>query len=373
VPVTALGEWSEPVRFSRHCDSFAGFSDNLSERWLEWLAGSAPEGAIVLPCSDAGLELVARNRALLEARGLRAVEADDEVLLAMLDKRATYELAERAGVPIPLAATVRDEGDAAPVLDRLAYPCALKPLHPMEFRRLFGLKGFVAQTRDDLLRALERTAAAGIEMQLTEMIPGPDHFQSSYSYIAPDGEPLFSLSKQKLRQWPIRFGSGCFHLTDRDPEVIGLGLRFFAGVGLRGLGNVEFKRDPRDGALKLIECNHRFTEATGLLVAAGMDIPLFTYRRLAGLPEPPMDRYREGLGLWYPVNDFRAFRAYRREGELSFAGWARSLMRPLRFPLADAGDPLPAIAQSRVKLRNGLRKVRRTAGQLGRPATDAGN
>ena len=75
-------------------------------------------------------------------------------------------------------------------------------------------------------------------------------------------------------------------MTDRNPEVAELGLRFFQGVGLRGLANVEFKRDARDGRLKLIECNHRFTAPTGLLRAAGMDLPLFVYNRLTGRPLP---------------------------------------------------------------------------------------
>ena len=85
-----------------------------------------------------------------------------------------------------------------------------------------------------------------------------------------------------------------------------LGLRFFEGVGLRGLGNVEFKRDARDGRLKLIECNHRFTAATGLMRAAGLDLPLFVYNKLTDRPLPTVDRYRAGLTMWYPMKDVRA-------------------------------------------------------------------
>ena len=51
-----------------------------------------------------------------------------------------------------------------------------------------------------------------------------------------------------------------------------LGLALFGHAGLRGVANVEFKRDPRDGRLKLIECNARFTAANGLLTASGIDL-----------------------------------------------------------------------------------------------------
>jgi hypothetical protein len=54
-------------------------------------------------------------------------------------------------------------------------------------------------------------------------------------------------------------GNACYHLTDWNPEVGDLSLKLFQWVGLRGLANAEFKRDERDGKLKLIECNARFT------------------------------------------------------------------------------------------------------------------
>ena len=68
--------------------------------------------------------------------------------------------------------------------------------------------------------ALSRTVALGIEMIVTEIIPGrDDQFFSYYSYIDEEGEPLLHVTKRKLRQYPIWFGSGCFHATDRNPEV----------------------------------------------------------------------------------------------------------------------------------------------------------
>jgi predicted ATP-grasp superfamily ATP-dependent carboligase len=355
------------VRRSRFCAEFVRFGGDTRGGWLEWLMG-APRGAVVLPCSDAGLELVARHRGKLARRGLVTIEADDDVLLAMLDKQRTHELAMAAGVPVPLTALVRDREDLAPLLELTSFPCALKPIHSHRFRRHFDLKGLVAHTPEELERHLERTSAFGLEMLLTEMVPGPDRYQSAYAYIDHDGRVLFSFSKQKLRQWPVRYGGGCFHVTDHDPEVIDLALRFLRGAGVRGLANVEFKRDFRDGHLKLIECNHRMTEATGLICAAGMDLPLFLYTRVLGLPEPDMRDYRKGLALWYPFYDFRAARAYRKAGELSFAGWVRSLMRPLRFPLYDPADAGPAASSLRPRLVAAWRRLKRTPRPAAGPA-----
>ena len=110
---------------------------------------------------------------------------------------------------------------------------------------------------------------------------------------------------------------------------------------MRGIANVEFKRDERDGRLKLIECNDRFTAANEQFRRAGLDLALFVYSRLAGRPAPPVDAYRAGVRLWHPGKDFRAFLELRRRGELTTAAWLRSVARAAALPAADLGRPRP--------------------------------
>ena len=72
-------------------------------------------------------------------------------------------------------------------------------------------------------------------------------------------------------------GNACYHISSWEPEAADLGEKFFRGINLRGLGNIEFKRDLRDGKLKVIECNARFTAAQELLNRSGMDISEIIY------------------------------------------------------------------------------------------------
>jgi D-aspartate ligase len=365
VRVHSLGGRWDPVRRSRFCTEFVdlGTDDHVQERWLTWLS-RAPAGAVVLPCCDDGVELVARHRSSLLEFGLVPVEADDRVLLAMLDKQQTHELAAEAGIPVPRTLLVRSGDDLRRAAEEIAYPCALKPVHSHLFRRHAAGKGFIAENRSALHDAFSRTQALGVAVVLTELVPGSDdRYQSCYSYLAEDGEPLYVFTKRKLRQYPIRFGGGSYHVTNSDPELAELALRFFRAVGLRGLGNAEFKEDARDGRLKLIECNPRFTEATALLRAAGVDLPLFTYNRLIGRSPPSLDTYRVGLAMWYPVNDFRAFISYRRRGELTFGRWVSSLFRPQHFSVASRRDPMPIVVAAG---RRAARMRRKLAQLIGR-------
>jgi predicted ATP-grasp superfamily ATP-dependent carboligase len=195
-------------------------------------------------------------------------------------------------------------------------------------------------------------------MLLTEIIPGPDdQYRSYFTYLDEHGEPLLNFTKRKLRQYPTHFGLGCYHLTEWNPEVARLGFQFASAAGLRGLVNMEFKLDSRDGELKLIECNPRFTETTGQVRAAGIDLALLAYRSLLGLALPRVDSFKDHLAMWYPVDDIRAFREYRRNGELTTAAWLRTFAHrhvPLIFSWRDPKPSLHIWRERTCALARGL-------------------
>jgi D-aspartate ligase len=300
----------------------------------------------VLAGGDEGLELIARHRAELVGLGYRPMEADDEVLLAMLDKRRTSELAWKHAIPAPRILPLRSQADIDLVSREFGFPCVLKPVHSHVFARRVksGAKVVNVENPAELQFEFERTSELGVEMLVTEVIKNAnDEYVSYFSYLDQRGEPLLHLTKRKIRQYPIGFGTGTYAATTHDPEVADIGLRFFQSVGLRGLGNAEFKRDGRDGLLKLIECNARFTMTNELIRIAGIDLALFSYNRLLGRPTPPVDSYREGERLWDPVRDAGAFLAYRRNGDVSLAAWVASLLHRQHFAVARVDDPLPAL------------------------------
>jgi D-aspartate ligase len=346
VTVYVLDHRDSPARVSRLCSTFVDVgSDQMQDRMLQWLR-SGPRGAVLLACGDEGLELIARRRQELLELGYIPMEADDDVLLAMLDKQRTDQLAREHGIPSPRVLPLRDQADVETVTREFGYPCVLKPVHSHIFARRVksGAKVLSVDGPAELAAELERMSEVGVEMLVIEVITSSDdEYVSYYSYLDEHGEPLFHLTKRKIRQYPVRFGSGTYHAMTRDPEVAEAGLRFLQAVGLRGLGNVEFKRDGRDGQLKLIECNARFTMSNELIRTAGVDLALFVYNRLLGRSTPPADGYRDDLRLWDPIHDVLALRQYRRSGELSLGRWAASLLRRQCFQTARIDDPLPAL------------------------------
>jgi D-aspartate ligase len=356
VPVYALGGSSDNlVRFSRHCRRFVpAAGHDLQASWLAWLRQER-SGAVLIPCEDDGLELLATERDGLVDLGYRPVEAEPDLVLAMLDKQQTYELARAAGVETPRTVLVSARGDLDRAGAEIGFPCALKPRYSHRFvRRGLGVeKAFQVRTREELERAFEQTQARGLAMLVTEIIPGAeDRYCSSYTYLDRDCEPVVVFTKRKLRQCPPYFGLGSYHVTKWDEQVAEAGLRFVQGVGLRGLANVEFKRDERDERLKLIECNYRLSASNELIRRGGLDLALLCYRRALGLEDPPLRPCPDGLHLWLPIEDLRAFRSLRRAGEISLGEWASSLLHRQIFPVFSLDDPVPG-------LMNLIRPIRR--------------
>jgi D-aspartate ligase len=342
VEVYAIGAPADPARHSRYARFVdLGTGDGMPERWLEWLTESAPRGAVVLAASDYGAELIAGNRSGLVEAGLVPMEMNDEAALIMLDKQRTAELAASLGIPCPRTLPVEKAED---VVDRIDFPMGLKPVHSHLFHARFKEKVFRVRNEGELSAKLELTSRFGLEMVATELIEGPDSGLGGYSaYLDERSQVMCEATKRKPRQYPPKAGTGTLHVSDWSEEVADLGRRLLVGAGVRGHANVEVKRDVRDGQVKLIECNYRFIQATALFQAAGFDIVGFTYSRLAGRPLPAME-YRKGARGIFLAHDLRAFRGYRRIGELTTRAYLRSLAQPHHPMLLSRDDPAPALA-----------------------------
>ena len=347
VRVTALGNGHDQVRHSRFCAEFVDVvpGQSIHDSWLDWLSRDR-SGAVVLPCDDDALELIGRHRADLTSLGYRPFEADDTVLLDMLDKEATYARARAAGLPTPRTRPIRTTEDVVLAAAEIGFPCALKPVHSHHFAKRFkGRKAFIVNDVDELTRRHAETAEHGLEMIATEIIPGPDdRLCSYYGYLDENGRSLVHATKRKIRQFPRGFGLGSLEITDHAPDVAALAHGFFQSMGLRGLANVEFKRDPRDERLKLIEVNHRFTASNELIRRAGVDLAQLAYARLAGIALPSVDEYRLGLTLWNPLRDLRSVALAAREDVWSLPRSVRTLVRPHVLPVFRLDDPMPSIA-----------------------------
>ena len=317
------------------------------EYWQQLLLGNDGRlnGHMVWALSDDAIEFLKRNRQQLATRYILD-DADASLQSDFLDKVKTLELAEAVGVGAPRHWATETEDQLHALRGQVKFPVMVKPVQSHRFIKVFGKKLFIIEQGVEELEAQVRKAwEHGIAVFVVEMIPGPDSLLSSYyTYRTSTGLRLFNFTKSVIRRWPVNRGNACYHKTGWLPETAEAGAKFFDGVGLRGLGNIEFKRDPRDGQLKVIEVNARLTAAQELVRRAGVPIDLVIYCHLTKQPLPQIEQSKTELRLWYPLRDFLSFAELWRKGELTFWGWVKSIFGARHvWPLMSLKDPLPVL------------------------------
>jgi predicted ATP-grasp superfamily ATP-dependent carboligase len=350
------------------------------ELWLEFLerVGSRlAEPGILFPTSDRAMLLVARDQERL-SRHFRFVVSDAGTVETLVDKRAQYELARSEGVPMPRVDFPVAVEDAARLADEFAYPCLVKPYVSDLARSMLvgtpfaGKKLFVVRSASELVDTYERILGLGVEVMIQELVPGPDNAIFTYlGFWDGAGRERAWVTKQKLRQNPPGFGDGSLQVTVDAPEVAGLSRRFLRSVGYRGFVAIEFKRDVRDGSLRLIEVNPRTESGNQIAIEAGVDFPWIAYRHLTGADagSEPVTKGRSGVKYVHEQWDLAAFRALRRTGEITFLSWLRSLSGvraraiwawddPMPFLAWIGGSPMLWLGRIRSRLRRTLRRVR---------------
>jgi D-aspartate ligase len=210
-----------------------------------------------------------------------------DVLSRIQSKRAQLEAAERAGIAVPPTVAPGSAAEARSAADRLGYPVLVKPSATEGFKRRFRRQAFRCETGEEVENAYAE--AGEYEPLVQELVPGGDDMLFTLgSYLAADGEALGLFCGRKLRQTPPG-GIGTCRVGEAvwDEEVVEQGLRLLRALGHTGLSQVEFKRDPRDGTLRLMEINPRLWQWHGLAAACGVDLPWIAYEDLIGhRPEP---------------------------------------------------------------------------------------
>jgi D-aspartate ligase len=244
------------------------------------LARPAP----VFPTHDEHLNSLARHRDELGER-FRYPFPSWDVLEPLQSKRHQVDTAESLGLAAPRTLHPRSLDECRAAAREIGYPVLVKPSDNIIFKRIYRRQAFLCELPGELDEAYEK--AEPYEPMLQEFIPGGDDLLWTLgAAIAEDGEVLATFSGRKLRQTRANMGSARVGEAFWDDEVVDSGLSLLRALGFYGVAQVEWKRDPRDGRLKLIEVNPRLWQWHGLAGACGADVTLAAYWDLVGDRRP---------------------------------------------------------------------------------------
>lgn len=350
IPVWVLTDDHLLAGFSRFCrraipwPSAAAEADQVAYL-LDLAEDNALDGWTIFPAGEEPAALLARNRDALAKRYRLSILAPWKTLQRAYDKRLTYQLATELAVDHPRTRYPRDRRDVA-AFDG-SFPAILKPAIRPTMDRFTIDKGWPAADLPSLLSRYDEACAVSdpSAIMIQEIIPGGGETQLSYAALCRAGEPVASVSARRARQWPMDFGrASTFVETIDAPDVEALARLIIHALRFDGIVEIEFKRDPRDGALKLLDINPRVWGWHTLGRGAGVDFPYLLWRVVHGETIEPV-RGRAGVRWVRALTDVPTAMGAIRAGQLSVFGYLASLRPPVELAVLALDDPLPALLE----------------------------
>jgi D-aspartate ligase len=319
-----------PASFSFYCKSsfvwdFAHAKPEDTASYLLQIRKQIGRRCILIPTWD---EMAVFAAAYCDAlkEGFLYPRQSPDLARSLCSKREMPELARRFGVPTPGVVFPKGLEDILKYIETARFPVMLKGIDGNKLKERTGKKMVVAHTP----RQLRETYAAledadEPKLMLQEYIPGGDDSIWMFNgYFNERSECLVAFTGRKLRQTPIHTGMTSLGICLRNDVIEKTTIEFMRALGYKGILDIGYRYDARDGQYKVLDINPRIGATFRLFVAEnGIDVVRALYLDLTGQQVPPSCQ-REGR-KWFVESDLKSCLDYRREGDLTIRQWLSSL------------------------------------------------
>jgi D-aspartate ligase len=280
-----------PVFYSRFCQGKilgdnGTFSEGQIVKHLLSVAEKIKKPTILMPYSEENVIAISKFASELSKRFLFPNNSPD-VIMSVSDKKKMHFLAKKHGIATPEAFFPQSRMEVEEYAGQANYPLMLKKFRiSPEYK---GPSNLVVNTKKELLALYDQYENPyNPRFFVQEYIPGP--VESSWmfnGYFDEKSECLFGMTGKKLLQSPPEAGVTSIGICERNKAVLEASKRFMYGVGYKGIVDIDYRFDRRDGTYKVIDVNPRIGLTFRLFVADnGLDVMQVAYLDLTGQSVP---------------------------------------------------------------------------------------
>jgi predicted ATP-grasp superfamily ATP-dependent carboligase len=348
---------SRHVRMTLNVPSAVTDSPRLLAELLRF-GSSLPEPGVLFVDNDDDLLFMSRNREQLSTCFRFALPSHD-LLENLVDKRRFAELAKQTNLPTPKThAIARGCATSDPQVRAWdAFPCILKPglrTHWFGSRLAHHVityqKAVRVESHEELMTMAPALDAYPSDFILQSLIEGGESQIVSYHAYVSEAGVLGEFTGRKVRTAPPDYGASTYIEVTDDEKVRRTGRDVLERIDFRGVVKLDFKEDPRDGKLYLLEANPRVNLWHHPGAVAGVNLPALIYRDLVnpGSVQPDTRRARPGVRWMWALPDLHQ---QRSSGTLPRLRWLHELASAHVVEDLFWSDPLPMVADLLGRLR----------------------
>ena len=258
---------------SRYCrkSHFFAYDMEPPARLVEMLLDLAREfrtRPILIATSDETSIIVANHFDEISGAYLIA-QNSGPIVRELADKMSMFDLAMRHGVPVPRTILPGNEQEARRHAAEVNYPVMLKGAMGNRLHERTGKKMVVVHNADELIEQyLELEDPEQPNLMIQELIPGGDDQVYIFNgYFDANSDCRAAFTGRKIRQFPVHVGCASLGECCWVQEVADITIAFMKEIGYRGILDIGYRKDPRDGTYKVLDINPRVGQAFRLFVA----------------------------------------------------------------------------------------------------------
>jgi D-aspartate ligase len=382
VPVYAVheGRWTPPATSRYLSGGFVWKTNGAAPDDPGLLEGLLAIGerlggrTLLIPTDDAAAVFVAEHGGELDGRFVFP-RPSTGLPRTLASKRSLYQLCARLGIPCPKVVVPGSRADVEEFLEDAVFPVVAKGAEPWLLPMGAGVRSTsIVHTPDQLLDLYQKvTGHAGTALLFQEYIPpgvGEDWFFHGYCDDA--SACLVGFTGRKLRSYPAHAGPTSLGRWVPNRELRRQAEELLRAISYRGVMDLDYRLDLRDGCYRLLDFNPRLGAQFRLFEDdLGIDVVRAMHLDLSGMAVPK-GRAIPGRGFIVENHDPLASWQYRRDG-LTLREWRRSLAGVRETAWFAADDPVPFLVMCLrfllTRLTGMLPGRRRRASAGARPVT----
>ncbi|HLH30183.1 MAG TPA: hypothetical protein VKY31_03205 [Terriglobia bacterium] len=293
-----------------------------SVEYLLSIADKLGSRVLLLPTNDETALFVAENTRSLE-QAFVFPHNSPELVRMLYNKKEMYFLAKRLSIPTAETVFPESRRDVIEFSKRAQFPVMLKASDNIAVSRRTGKKMVIVQSMDELLSLYDRMEdPTNPTLMLQEYIPGKDDTVWMFNgYFDENSDCLFGITGRKIHQTPVYTGMTALGICLPNPVIEQTTKALVKAVGYRGILDIGYRYDARDGSYKLLDVNPRLGATFRLFVGTNdMGVVRAEYLHLTGQRVPPSDIR---IGRKWIVEDLDTISClhYFRDHALSIHDW----------------------------------------------------
>lgn len=332
----------------------------LVEGLLE-IRGQFERRPILIATSDETAIAVAAHYDRL-AEAYKIAQNGGPLVETLADKMTMFGLAIEKGLPTPRTILPKTFEEAESYARNVEYPVVLKGAMGNRLYEQTGKKMVFVHSLDELLMQYEKLEdPERPNLMIQEVIPGDDDQVYIFNgYFNADSDCLIGYTGRKIRQYPVHVGCASLGECCWVEKVAEITTSFMKEIGYRGILDIGYRKDPRDGQYKVLDINPRVGQAFRIFVSENdLDVIRALYLDHTGQPIPSDSPRREGRRWIIEDYDLVSSIDYHQEGSLSFGGWLKSFRGLQEGAWFSLRDPVPFLKMLGRLFSQGLGRLRK--------------